>query len=150
MSCRSKATELLGDQGVQRQDNYDFLQLLMTEVLEPNSVSWGWWQPPAQPSLWEVEQQQQGAQGQALHAPVSEPRAVRSVLLLPSALLPSPRSPCPALWGTAGSAPAWTPFRVSPRTCSACEMGEKGLRPLLPSPGQGGGCQGSSGSFSAL
>lgn len=88
-------------------------------------------------------QQQEGAQGQALHPPVSEPRAGRSVLLLPSALLPSPRSPCPALWGSGGSAPAWGLFGVSPRTCPACEMGEKGPETPTPLPGQGQ-CQGSS------
>lgn len=40
---------------MQRQDTCDFLQLLMTQpqVLEPNSVPWGWWglpSPTAQPS----------------------------------------------------------------------------------------------------
>lgn len=74
---------------------------------------------PGQPSPWEVGQQQEGAQGQALHPPLSEPRAVRSLPLLPSALLPSPRWPCPALGGTGGSAPAWSPFGVSPCTCPA-------------------------------
>lgn len=51
VSWRAKATELLGDHGMQRQDTYDFLQLLMAQprVLEPNLVPWGWWQPPAQP-----------------------------------------------------------------------------------------------------
>lgn len=134
VSWRAKATELLGDHGMQRQDTCDFLQLLMGQprVLEPNSVPWGWWQPPAQPSLWEVGEQQEGAQGQALHPPLSEPRPVRSVLLLPLALLPSSHSPCPALWGTRGSAPAWIPFGVSPRTCPAYEMGEKG--PETPAP----------------
>lgn len=105
---------------MQRQDTWDFLQLLMTQLqlLEPNSVPWGWWglpTPRAQPSPREVGQQQ----GPALHPPLSEPRAGGSVLLLPSALLPSPRGPCPALRGPGGSAPAWGPLGVSPRTCPA-------------------------------
>lgn len=63
---------------------------------------------------------------------------MRPVLLLPSSLLPSPRSPCTALRGIGGSVPAWTPFGERPSGCPACARGEK-KGPETPAPLPGGG-----------